>query len=269
MMPESLGVIISTYNNPVDLELVVRSYEYQTDKNFSLYIADDGSGIETSQCISHLKQVMPFPIHHIRHEDDGFRLAEIRNRCIAASSEPYLLITDGDCLAPPNLVATHRRLARKGSFVSGSRILLEKKISASLRRGEMSLESLFRPATLARWRLARQLNRFWPSVIPPFPTPANRKLNGLRGCHMAFWRQDLLRVNGYDQGYRGWGREDTDLAARLFHAGLRRRSLIGAALLHLWHPEAERSSLPVNDERLAACLREQRQRAPIGIEELQ
>lgn len=269
MNPVSIGVIISTYNKPIDLDRVIRSYGMQTDHAISIYVADDGSQEETAARIRSLAEAMPFPVHHIRHEDQGFRLAEIRNRAILTAKEDYLLITDGDCLAPPNLIATHRRFAQPGCFVTGSRILLSPDISEAIRSQTFKLEDLWNPARLMHLRMSKQLNRIWPLLMPAMLGPASTKLSGIRGCHMALWRDDLLRVNGYDQGYRGWGREDSDLAARLFHVGVRRRSMIGAPMMHLWHPEAARKHLNANDQRLAECLREKRKRAPTGIEELE
>ncbi len=268
MKPERIAVIVSTYNKPDDLRAVIASYALQRDQNFTLCIADDGSDERTARCIAEARETLSAPVRHIRHEDKGFRLAEIRNRAIAACPEPYILITDGDCLAPPDLIAAHRRLARRGYFVTGSRILLQAAISDEIRQGRIDIRTALSLPWLARQRAKGQLNRFWPLLVPPSLGAPSRKLTGLRGCHMAFWRDDLLAVNGYDQGYQGWGREDSDLAARLFHAGIPRRPLRGAPLLHLWHPEAPREALPANERRLAECLREQRRRAPEGIEEL-
>jgi len=266
--PERIAILISTYNRPRDLALVLASLARQDDLRFSVYVADDGSTNETRSMLKALAPKLPFPLRHIWHPDQGFRLAEIRNRAIVAATDAdYLIVIDGDCLAPPAFVRTHRRLAQTGCFITGSRLLLRKRISEALRNEALSLHELFSWKRLIRARLRGEINRLWPLWIPAH-TRACAHIRGLRGCHMAFWREDLLRVNGYDHGYRGWGREDSDLAARLLHAGVRRLHLRGMPLLHLWHPEAERASLAANDARLSACLREKRIRAPEGIEEL-
>jgi len=31
------------------------------------------------------------------------------------------------------------------------------------------------------------------------------KQRGIIGCNMAFWREDILAVNGFDEDYTGWG----------------------------------------------------------------
>jgi GT2 family glycosyltransferase len=68
---------------------------------------------------------------------------------------------------------------------------------------------------------------------------------------MSYWRADFLAVNGYDEAYVGWGREDTDLVVRFRQHGLLRTffKLQGVAY-HLHHPEQDRGRLDLNDELL-------------------
>lgn len=265
-MTISFGVVISTYKAPAMLRLVLEGYARQTDTDFHLYIADDGSGPETSQVIEAFRKTSPVPLTHMHHQDEGFRKARIHNRAFARAGEEYLLLTDGDCMPLPGLVATHRRLAAQGSFVSGSRILLSRDLSGRLQDAgaapELSLVRMF------TWRMQGGINRFFPLLIPPHLSAPHTRLHGIRGCHLACWRSDLLAVNGFDESFEGWGREDSDLAARLLHAGSSRRDLRGLPVLHLWHAEAERQRLTENDAILNQCLDEKRIRAKQGIAKL-
>jgi len=266
-MTISFGVVISTYNAPEMLRLVLESYARQTDTGFHLYIADDGSGPETRQVIEVFRKSSPVPITHMHHEDEGFRKARIHNRIIAQAEEDYLLLTDGDCMPLPGLVAAHRRLASQGYFVSGSRILLSKALSRRLQAAGNAVPDLNLPRMLT-WRMQGGINRLFPLLIPPRLSASHTRLHGIRGCHLSCWRSDLIRVNGFDETFEGWGREDSDLAARLLHAGFRRRDLRGLPVLHLWHNEAPRQRLAENDAILRQCLDEQRIRAKKGITEL-
>ena len=64
-------------------------------------------------------------------------------------------------------------------------------------------------------------------------------LRGIRGSNLAIWRADLIRVNGYNEDFVGWGREDSELAVRLTNSGVRRLDVRGwAVCYHLWHPSA-------------------------------
>ena len=55
-----ISVIISTYNQPVWLEKVLWSYDFQTFKNFEVVIADDGSNGETRLLIEKLQKKLAF-----------------------------------------------------------------------------------------------------------------------------------------------------------------------------------------------------------------
>jgi hypothetical protein len=103
----------------------------------------------------------------------------------------------------------------------------------------------------------------WPFVLKS----GRADLRGIRGCNLAMWRADLVRVNGYNEAFTGWGREDAELAARLMNSGVRRVDVRGRALCyHLWHPPADRAGLAANDELLAAAVAESRQRCEQGLD---
>ena len=113
-----------------------------------------------------------------------------------------------------------------------------------------------------------QINRLLPLLLPASLSSASKKLAGIRGCHLSLPTQALLKINGFDESFEGWGREDSDLAARLLHAGYHRKSLRGWPVLHLWHEEFSRHKLENNDSMLQACLHEQRIAAIRGINEI-
>ncbi len=265
-MPEYVAVIISTYNAPDLLRLVLAGYGRQTDRNFRIYIADDGSGLETAAVVNAFRASAPIPVEHIWHEDHGFRKAHIHNLVLQRITEPYILLTDGDCIPLPRMVAEHRSGAHRDCFVSGSRILLSERRTRMLasRPDDHITPTL---ATLIQWRRHHDINRLAPFLPPVYFSSPNRRLAGIRGCHLACWRKDMLAVNGFDETFEGWGREDSDLAARLLHAGIRRRNLRGLPVLHLWHPEILRHRFQENDRILQQCLAEKRVRALRGLAE--
>ncbi|MDQ6990611.1 MAG: glycosyltransferase [Mariprofundaceae bacterium] len=264
--PSSIAIIISTYNAHDYLRMTLNGYAHQSDKNFSIYIADDGSDHQVADIITAFREKSDIPIHHAWHEDKGYRRAKIINQAIQLVQEPYIVLTDADCIPFPDMIASHRKVAEQGCFLIGSRILLSKNISSMI-----SQENDWHPdLTLWQWiswRFQAYINRLFPLLLPVSTSPENQKLAGIRGCHFAFWKQDALTINGLDGSYEGWGREDSDFAARLFHAGIKRKNLRGKPVLHLWHAEASRQKLDNNDQLLTSCLDEKRQRAIKGIQE--
>jgi predicted glycosyltransferase involved in capsule biosynthesis len=109
------------------------------------------------------------------------------------------------------------------------------------------------------------LLRFSPNAI--FRRARPQRWYGVKTCNLALWRQDLLRVNGLDERYEGWGLEDSDLVIRLIHAGVRHKSgRFFVPVFHLWHAENDRSRLAANEARLKALLASAQFRAELGID---
>src|ERR1041384_885013 len=88
---ELISLVVSTYNRPDALGACLRSLAGQIDRNFEIVVADDGSGTETRDVIDSWVSGIGVPLRHVWQEDCGFRLAEIRNRAIAASAGGYLI----------------------------------------------------------------------------------------------------------------------------------------------------------------------------------
>jgi len=265
-MVDSIALIISTYNNPDFLRLVLNGYARQDDKHFSIYIADDGSKEETRELIEHIKETFPVPIHHIWHADKGFRKARVHNIALKAVQEAYIILTDGDCIPLPNMIATHRKLAQPQTIISGSRILLSPAWTKQLCSDqEIIHENIW---NYLKYRFSGKINRIFPLLMPPRLSPKKNKLSGIHGCHLACYTADLLYINGFDESFEGWGREDSDLVARLLHSDVQRKNLLGTPVLHLWHKENSRACLNTNDALLEVCLDKKRQQAIIGIHEL-
>jgi len=265
-MIDSVAVIISTYNNPDFLRLVLDGYNKQSDSHFSIYIADDGSTEDTRTFIEDISKTFPVPIHHIWQEDQGFRKARIHNLALQHVTEDYVLLTDGDCIPHPHLIATHRRLAQEETLICGSRILLSHTYTQQL--CHFKDIPAFTAFHCIKNRLKGNINRLFPFFFPTHLSAVKQKLSGIHGCHISCHTKHLLYINGFDESFEGWGREDSDLVARLLHSGIHRRNLRGTPVLHLWHKENARNHLKDNDALLQACLDEKRQQSLFGIREL-
>jgi len=268
---EPISVIVATYNRPDALDAVLRSLLRQSDPDFEVLVADDGSTEETRRLVDSWKPRFDGRLRHVWQSDEGFRLAEIRNRAILAAAGSYCIFLDGDCIARENFVAMHRALAQPGWFVTGNRLLMSQALSERILREKLEPERW----TLADWwrlRRAGEIKRLAPLVFLPLGPLRRRRARdwrGAQGCNLGIWRSDLIAVDGFEGAFKSWGREDSDLLIRLMRAGVRRKDgRMATGVLHLWHPEADRSRLLDNERRLDNIRAGTRIRAERGLSAL-
>jgi len=266
-----IGLIVTTYNRPGALAAVLEGCLAQTDADFEVIVADDGSAPETAALVAGYAARAPFPIRHAWQEDLGFRAAAIRNRALAATRADYIVFIDGDCVPPPDFVAAHRRLAERGWFLSGNRLMLTQTFTEQVLRDRLPIHRW----ALRDWLRVRrcgQVERLLPLLRLPLPGWLRKLLpkrwQGAKTCNLSAWREDLLRVNGLDESYTGWGLEDSDLVVRLLRAGVFNKSArFAAPVFHLWHRENDRSQLAENRQRLREVLQATHVRAAKGVDQ--
>lgn len=270
-MAELISVIVTTFNREDALDTVLRSLAAQRDSDFEVIVADDGSGPATAKLIDTWKAKIGHRLEHVWHADRGFRAAEIRNRAILTARGVYCIFLDGDCIVRPDFVATHRRLAEPGWFVTGNRILLSPELTTRVLRENITPETWgFRRWLAERWRGGvNRLSALLHLPLGPLRRLRQRVWQGARSCNLAIWRSDLDRVDGFDADYSGWGKEDSDIIVRLLLSGVRRKDgEFATGVLHLWHAEADRSQLSENERKLAEVVSGDRVRAQRGLSSL-
>ncbi|AMN43482.1 glycosyltransferase family 2 protein [Rhodoplanes sp. Z2-YC6860] len=266
-----ISIIVTTYDRADALDAVLRSLSRQTDRNFEMVVADDGSGPETAALLRTWKDRLGVPLTHVWHEHRDFRAGEIRNRGIRASAGSYCIFLDGDCIPRPDFVAQHRALAEPGWFVTGNRALLTERLTAKILAERLEPE-LWSTGDWIGQRFSGGLNRLAPVLrlpLGPLRRLTARRWQGARSCNLAIWRADLDRVDGFDATFSGWGKEDSDLVIRLLNAGIRRNDGRHATgVLHLWHPASDRTRLTENERLLAQVIASDRVRAERGMSAL-
>lgn len=260
-----VSLLISTYNWKEALSLCLYSAFAQTVKPCEILIADDGSRDDTRQLIDEMRKKTDIPIVHIWHEDKGFRLSAIRNRSIERAKGDYIIQIDGDILLDKYFIADHLELAEKGYFVGGSRVLLEKGISEQLMAAPGSYPSIF------HIKPSRVFNAFRSRILRKFLAPryAKNRMSSVRGCNMAFWKEDIYSVNGYNESLEMWGQEDTELAYRLVHSGIQKKQLkMGGVEYHLYHEQASKENLEYHDRVLHQVIEEKISWCENGIKKI-
>ena len=241
------------------------SVESQHTMPTEVIIADDGSTDETAVLVKQFQKNFPVPLHHVWHEDKGFRLAAIRNCGFAKASTDYIIQIDGDLILHPKFIADHLDIRKHGYFVTGSRVLLSEESTRQLINN--------RSTDLKKWAGSSNniINGVRSKVLRHLMA-TRYKIKGrhkyyVKGCNMAFWKSDLLTVNGYNEAFTGWGKEDSEIAIRLMNAGVKKQFIkMGGVCFHLHHRMASRELEEQNVVMMEAAVRDRLIRAKDGLD---
>lgn len=243
-----IAVIVSTYNSKLTLEKVLHGYRMQTVPPAELIVADDGSSDGTDEVVASAAKQSHFPMQYAWQEDLGFRASRIRNEAVKKSDSEYLIFTDGDCVPHPRFIQDHDCIARPQTFVQGRRMLASQRLSLNLTSGS-ALDAF-------RISLRGELSGWYHLLPVPGFCVVKKTIKGIKSCNLGVYRKDLFAVNGFNEDFVGWGREDSELAVRLMRYGLVRRDAVFCALvIHLWHEQSSRQSLTRNDKLLESMIR--------------
>lgn len=248
---ERLSIVITTYNRSDALLVVLDGLARQTDQNFEVVIADDGSGGLHRDRIFESVVLKSLDVVHVWHPDVGFTASRIRNRGVAACGSSYIVFMDGDCVPEVDFVAQHKALAQPRYIVNGSRVLLSADLSACVVSGqEMVCDRSI--GFWVRQRYQGHANKLTHLLRLPdrFGRAQHRfSRKGIRSCNMGVWKSDFLLVDGFDESFVGWGHEDADFVLRLHGSGVHRKNgFCATEVFHLWHAEAARAEESHNFE---------------------
>ncbi|MDR0420689.1 MAG: glycosyltransferase family 2 protein [Prevotellaceae bacterium] len=233
---KSVGVIISTYNNPQWLEKTLWGYQFQLREADEIIIADDGSGKETAELIEKYKKTLP--IKHVWHEDNGFRKTRILNQAVLVSESEYLIFADQDCIPRNDFIEAHVRNAQKGYMLSGGCFRLPMSISLDINKEDVDSQQIFNISELKKrglktgWKNTKLLHSVSFASFMNFITPTKATWNG---GNSSIWKNDIVAVNGFNENMR-YGGEDREFGERLFNFGIKSKQIRYSAIcLHLDH----------------------------------
>lgn len=256
-----LTLVISTYEQPLSLAKVLKGYSRQTRWPDEVFISDDGSGEETRRVIEEWRRTAPVPVQHLWHEHQGFRKVILLNKAVAAAKCDYLVFTDGDCVPHRRYIADHEKLAERGFWVQGRRCYVREPYVPEFEPGS---------TPLLGWISSGRITGATKGIRLPVPIVfRNKKQRGIIGCNMAFWRHDVVSVNGFDESYLGRGiGPDSDLGTRVYNLGRLRKFVYGHAIVfHLDHSVMPRDNLAAKKSRLEETIRSGRTRCEQGLDQ--
>ena len=236
-----ISLIVSTYNKSDYLDLVLASVAWQIETPWEVIVADDGSSVETTSVISRWRNRSIFKLIHMFQPDDGFRLSRSRNLAASKASGSWVVFLDGDCVMPPEFIATQARLAEASCVVFGSRKLLSETQTMALLRTAPTLSAI------CHYLGGR---KFWKIPFGVFRKFPQRSWRQARGFHLALDMRLFRSLGGFDESYRSWGLEDSDFLVRASRLGVTLKDgRYATSLLHLYHPEPSKSEISDNQAR--------------------
>lgn len=267
-----ISFIVLTYNRTDALLTALRSLASQCSTDHEILIADDGSSQAQVDMLYKNCPAFRCPVRHVWHPDTGFTAAAARNLGVHHAQGDYLVFLDGDCVPGKSFVAAHTRLAERGLFVNGSRVLLSERLTAQVLGQSLDLPA--QPAVF--WwkaRLQGDSNKllhmlYWPWSL--FRVKQGFTWRGIRSCNFGVWKSDFVAVNGFDEAFEGWGHEDADLVLRLSHLGVHRKNgFLATEVFHLWHQENQRSHASTNQQKVWERMKTGLVRAGKGLDSTQ
>ncbi|WP_425615849.1 glycosyltransferase [Anatilimnocola sp. NA78] len=237
MSSPAVSIVITTYQLPEHLRRVLAAVEMQTvASQLEVIVADDGSTDETPQVVQRFADRAPFAVKYVSHTHDGFQLSRTRNEGVLQATAPHIVFLDGDCLIEPDHIEQHLKCWRPDHVTNTYCVRFDEPTSQQItvdqiRSGEFLRwvpKSDLRKLTIMQWKA--WFNR----------AIGHSRLPALRGGNMGIKRADYLRVNGYDERFKAWGKEDDDLGMRLRALGMKVDYILHRTrTYHLWHPPAD------------------------------
>ena len=254
------SLIISTYNWPEALDLVLKSVLLQSSPVDEVIIADDGSLDSTKLIVEKYKNIFRTSINHIWHKDVGFRKTKILNKAFLACSGDYIIQIDGDIILHENFIKDHIKNAEENRFIHGGRVFLNKSITLErIKSTEINFHFF-------NYGITNRINTIYSPFLSNFFNYKSITLSKTRGCNFSCWKKDFIMVNGYNEDMLGWGFEDSELSARLIHNGLFKKRLKFTALTyHLYHENNSKKDISLNLSILKNCVVEKNVTCKNGI----
>ena len=239
------SLIICTYNWPEALALVLSSIAIQSVPPDEIVIADDGSGSSTADTIKKYDEILSIPIVHSWQEDINCRIPHSRNKAIAKAKFEYIIMIDGDTVLHSDFVKDHKISAKKGIYIQGSRVLLQSAITNTIfSKGFFKSPSFFSKEAKNKLNMLRI-----PLISRLIRLQKSKNINRIRGCNYSIYKDDIIKVNGFNEKITTWGREDSEFVQRLFNIGMNKQVLKFSGIqYHLYHKE--RSHNHINDDIL-------------------
>ena len=226
-----ISLIIPIYKKKDFIEAVLESINYQTYRNFEVIVAEDDNTLKSF--INNLRNKVNYKLIHVQQEDLGYRRNTALNNGVKNSLGNLIVVIDQDCMLHPKFLEEYAKNFNNGDMFVGRRFNLGKKYTEVVLKNKIRKFNLFRLIfTDCRIKeIARGAYLPWLKV---------KRTTRCLGSNFGIKRELLLKLNGFDENYIGYGLEDVDIEKRVLMAGGKIFSMKNKAIqYHLYHPEPQ------------------------------
>jgi len=180
-----ISIVIATRDRQGYLEHALASYERQAGApSFEIVVVDNGSSDDTKGVAERANARGIVPVRYVWEAEPN--RGKARNAGVKVAEGYLILFCDDDIVAPPGFVAAHEAAHHTANLVVNGPIL----------------------------NVAGYGER-------PKPTPANMSRAFLCTCNVSIPKHALDAVGGFDEDFKLYGWEDTELGVRLREHGMR------------------------------------------------
>ena len=235
-----LSVIITVYNRFDYVENILKCLMNQTIQPYEVIFTDDGSKEDLKKILKKYKKEVKFKLKYIYQEDLGFRKSKACNNAVIESEGDYLIFLDQDAIFPNNLLEEFYSKIKIKKFsilrviwsTYEEKLKIQEKINKNLEY-KFLLDDVEKNqfTKLKKWLLKDKYNNL------RYKLHIRDRGTGLMGIGFGVFKDDFIKINGYDEDFKGWGGEDADLGLRLYYFGLKSTTFsTKLPSIHMCHP---------------------------------
>jgi glycosyltransferase involved in cell wall biosynthesis len=233
-----LSIVVTTYNRADGLRSLLESLAHQSDMDFEVVVAIDGSTDHTESVLANLQ--LPYVLKTLNTHCRGYGLALARNQGILASEGDAVVVLDDDSFPDPGYVAALKQSALRGVITGGPR----NPADAGNVRMAWKMQELAKLPPLTPMAITR-IRRDWPNAY-------------LIENNICMLREDFISIGLFSERLKMYGFIGQEFFGRAEYLGMRYQYNPAASVSH--HGEMAgnnglRANRKMRETRLADLLR--------------
>lgn len=253
MNKEKISVIVTLYNRLEYARNIIISLLHQTKMIDELVFADDGSREDVAATIEDLIKICPFKIKIVYQEDIGFRLARSRNNGVRVATSEFLILLDQDIIMPDNFIEKVYSKRKKKVIVSVRGFLTTEEQKNKIQN---IIDTKYNYNEIYSILYNKKDDDFFQKIITKdklysFLYKLKLRNRGAKmvGLMSALYKEDYIAINGFDDKYKGWGKEDDDFCNRFYKYGGNVYPIrLEKYLIHMYHPFSNTKIKSLNEK---------------------